>query len=110
MSRQEWTASALVAFALAICGCATSQPHWGSVDGAPPVSLPPRTEGQTADAPSVTRSQKPEADGPKTPEAPPLPTVVSADFVTGQPAARSAPRSTTKPSLTRKSSPPPTRS
>ena len=88
MSRQEWTASALVAFALAICGCATSQPHWGSVDGAPPVSLPPRTAGQTADAPSVTRSQKPEADGPKTPEAPPLPTVVPADFVTGQPAAR----------------------
>jgi peptidyl-prolyl cis-trans isomerase SurA len=89
MSRQEWTTTALVAFALAICGCTTSQPRWGAADGAPPVSLPPpRAQGERPDAPLVARSQKPEADGLKTPEAPPLPTAPPADLVTGQPAAR----------------------
>jgi parvulin-like peptidyl-prolyl isomerase len=88
MGRQEWAASALVAFALATCGCSTPQPHWGAIDGAPPISLPPRTESGRTDVPSVTRSQKPEADALKTPEAPPLPTAPPADLVTGTPAAR----------------------
>jgi peptidyl-prolyl cis-trans isomerase SurA len=89
MSRQEWTATALVAFSLAICGCTTSQPRWGAPDSATPVSLPPpRAQGERTDAPSVARSQKPDAEIPKTPEAPPLPTAPPADLVTGQPAAR----------------------
>jgi peptidyl-prolyl cis-trans isomerase SurA len=88
MSRQEWTASALVAFALAMCGCATPQPHWGAIDGAPPVSLPPRSAADRPDVPAIARSQKPEADGLKAPETPPLPTAPPADLVTGQPAAR----------------------
>jgi peptidyl-prolyl cis-trans isomerase SurA len=86
MGRQEWTASALVAFALAMGGCATSPP-WGH-DAPPPISLPPRTESNRPEVPSVTRSQKPEADALKTPEAPPLPTPPPADLVTGTPAAR----------------------
>ncbi len=88
MSRQEWTASALVAFALVVCGCAASKPHWGDIDGPPAVSLPPRTGGVSADPLPVTRSQKPDPDAPKAPEAPPLPTAAPADLVTGTPAAR----------------------
>jgi parvulin-like peptidyl-prolyl isomerase len=88
MSRHEWTASALVAFALAMCGCVSPQPHWGAIDVPPPISLPPRTEGNRPEVPSVARSQKPETDALKSPEAPPLPTAAPADLVTGQPAAR----------------------
>lgn len=88
MSSLKWTASALVAFALAMCGCTSSRPHWGDLEGPPPVSLPPRSEGNRAEVPSLARSQKPEADGLKTPETPPLPTAPPADLVTGTPAAR----------------------
>ncbi len=88
MSRQKWTASALVAFALAMCGCVSPQPHWGAIEGAPPVSLPPRSEAERADTPSIARSQKPETDGAKAPDGPPLPTAPPADLITGTPAAR----------------------
>ena len=89
MARLWRTGSAVVALTLAACGCA-AQPHWGTADGSPPVQLPqPRTPvGDPDAAPPVTRSQKPDADAPKPPEAPPLPTTPTADLLTGQPAAR----------------------
>ena len=111
MSRQEWTASALVAFALAICGCATSQPHWGSVDGGAarePAAADRGTNGRCAFGYALAetrggRSQ--DAGGAAFADS----SASRLRHRDSQPLA-SAPRSTTRPSSTRKSSPPPSRS
>ena len=82
------TASTLIVLSLAACGC-SAQPRFGPVDDVSPVRLPPRQNADPASAPPpVTRSQKPEAEPYKPPEAPPLPAVQTADLVVGQPAAR----------------------
>ena len=78
------TGSALVAFSLTACGCA-AQPHWGAVDDAPRLNLPPpRAQADLSDPTlTVARSQQPEAGAPKAPPSP-----RPADLITGQPAAR----------------------
>ena len=89
MSRHWRTGSAVVAWTLAACGCA-AQPHWGAANDSPSIELPqPRAQADPNEpGPDVVRSQKPDADAPKPPEAPPLPTTPTADLLTGQPAAR----------------------
>ena len=87
MCKGWWVGSVLVALGLAACGC-TAAPRWGSNDGVSPVQLPPRAQTSRDDAPTVARSQKPEGDPFKAPEAPPLPQAMPADLLTGQPAAR----------------------